>query len=56
MAFDPWNAPVLLPRELRHGEQAALDAIDLQGVQHLDAAPGWMNGFNGRACGVMAAT
>jgi hypothetical protein len=26
--FDPWNAPVVLPRRLRAGEQAELDACD----------------------------
>jgi hypothetical protein len=28
MAFDPWDAPVVLPRHLQPGEQAALDAED----------------------------
>jgi hypothetical protein len=28
VAFDPWDAPVVLPRRLQAGEQAELDAID----------------------------
>jgi hypothetical protein len=28
VAFDPWDAPVVLPRELQRGEQEALDAQD----------------------------
>ncbi len=47
--FDPWNSPVLLPRELRPGEQAALDAIDLQDMPHRAVAPAWMQGVNDRA-------
>jgi hypothetical protein len=54
--FDPWDSPVLLPRELRPGEQAALDAIDLQDMQHVSGVPAWVHGVNSRASGAMVAT
>ena len=35
--------------ELRPGEQAALDAIDLQDLPHRAVAPAWLQGVNDRA-------